>query len=93
LEDNVEVAVKSFLPVDSNSGKAIERDLKVGTDPRLISEYTLIYEDSFEFEGLLCVTMPLMKISLENYIQKRKILSDEVFEIIIYFTYNYRMFC
>jgi hypothetical protein len=62
----------------------MERDLNIGPDQRLYSEYTMTYEDVFEFEGHMFAVMPLMKSSLDKYLepylslQPKKFLSDEV---------------
>jgi hypothetical protein len=76
----MEVAVKSFNASDfGQEAKIIERDIQHGTDPRLRSEYTIVYLEEFDMLGCLSVSMPLMKMSLDKYIQSQNILTDEVF--------------
>jgi hypothetical protein len=74
-----EMAIKSFNPINCDStDKSIERDIQHGTDPRLRSEYTIIYQEGFGMSGCFSVSMPLMKMSLDKYIQSQNLLSDDV---------------
>jgi hypothetical protein len=62
----------------------MERDLNSGDDSRLHSDYTIIYSEVFDFKGHVFAVMPLMKGSLDKYLdpylssQPKKFLSDEV---------------
>jgi serine/threonine protein kinase len=82
-EKNVEMAVKAFFPTDSSF--SIERDLSTGFEKRLITEYTLNYEDEFVAGEIQCVVMKLMKTSLEKVLNRlinsnpKIYLSDEVY--------------
>jgi serine/threonine protein kinase len=81
-ESQKKVAIKGFLPNDDP--KSMERDLDIGIDPRLYSEYTMTYVEVFNFQGYLFAVMPLMKTSLDKnlnpYLLSRgkKLLSDTV---------------
>jgi serine/threonine protein kinase len=94
-ETNVQMAVKSYNPTEDNF--SIERDMSIGFELRLKTEYTLNYEDTFVAGELQCVVMKLMKTSLEKFLNPyinsnpKKYLSDEVcvyiclFCIFVYF--------
>jgi hypothetical protein len=60
----------------------MDRDLNIGFDVRLSSEYTMIYEEAFDFQGYLFTVMPLLKSSLDKYLNlsshTKKLLIDEV---------------
>jgi hypothetical protein len=76
------MAVKSYNPTENSF--SIERDMSIGFELRLKTEYTLNYEDSFVAGELQCVVMKLMKTSLERFLNPyinsnpKKYLSDEV---------------
>jgi hypothetical protein len=78
----MKMAIKSFKPPPAGKSKSIERDIRCGIDPRLMSEYTIVYQEVFEMQGSLSVSMPLMKITLETYLQSKKFLNDEVVNIL-----------
>jgi serine/threonine protein kinase len=78
-ESQKKVAIKVFLP--NNDSKSIERDIYIGTDERLRSEYTIIYEEIINLEPNLFAIMPLMINSLNEFTtspEPKKLLSDEV---------------
>jgi hypothetical protein len=87
-ETNVEMAVKSYYATDDRF--SIERDMSIGFELRLKTEYTLNYEDTFVAGEFQCVAMKLMKTSLEKFLNKyiksnpKEYLSDEVY-LYIYF--------
>jgi hypothetical protein len=76
-ESITEVAIKFFFPENE---KSMERDLQNGGDIRLYSKYTIIYNDVFYAQGFQCASMPLMKTSLQKYINSlpNKFMEDEV---------------
>jgi serine/threonine protein kinase len=79
---NVEMAVKVFR-LTSNE-KPILRDITIGFNKNLDSEYTLKYKDKFTINckagNLQCVVMDLLDNSLEKFLSNRneQLLSDEV---------------
>jgi hypothetical protein len=81
-EKNIRVAVKAYYPTDNDF--SIQRDLSIGFELRLKTEYTLNYEDTFDAGPFKCVVMKLMTTSLEKYLNPlinsdpKKYLSDEV---------------
>jgi serine/threonine protein kinase len=81
-EKNLEMAVKSYYPIDNNF--SIQRDMSTGFELRLKTEYTLNYVDSFIAGEFQCVVMEFMKTSLEKFLSPyinsdpKKYLSDEV---------------
>jgi serine/threonine protein kinase len=82
IDSGKKIAIKGFVP--SSDPKSMERDLNRGFDPRLHSEYTMIYAELFDFNGCMFAVMPLMKNSLFQYLnpyivsKPKKFLSDEV---------------
>jgi serine/threonine protein kinase len=88
-ETNVQMAVKCYYPTDDIL--SIKRDMSIGFELRLKTEYTLNYEDSFVAGKFQCVVMKLMKTSLQKFLNPyinsnpKKYLSDEVCSI--YFIY------
>jgi hypothetical protein len=60
------MAIKSYNPTDNSF--SIQRDMSIGFELRLKTEYTLNYEDTFVAGNYQCVVMELMKISLERFI-------------------------
>jgi serine/threonine protein kinase len=85
---NVQMAVKCYNPTDN--GFSIQRDMSIGFELRLKTEYTLNYEDSFVARELQCVVMELMKTSLEKFLtpyinsEPKIYLSDEVYSYICF---------
>jgi hypothetical protein len=80
-EKEIKMAIKVFSPVNSEEETIpIKRDVECGFNKMLDCEYTVMYKDYFEAQGLQCVSMPLMKSSLHKYLnsQINKILSDKV---------------
>jgi serine/threonine protein kinase len=81
-EPQKKVAIKGFAPTGDSKSK--DRDLNSGFDPRLCSAYTMMYMEVFEFNGHEFAVMPLMKCSLNNYLnpylssRPKKFLNDEV---------------
>jgi hypothetical protein len=81
-ETNVEMAVKSYYATDN--AFSIQRDMSIGFEVRLKTEYTLNYEDSFDAGKYQCVAMKLMTTSLEKFLspfinsEPKKYLTDEV---------------
>jgi hypothetical protein len=87
-EKSEEVEVKIFSPVDSDDDSpSYYKDISYGKDIVLRSEYTITYRDIFECEGYLCVSMPLITMSLDEYLQSKKFLSDEV---VNFFSLNFK---
>jgi serine/threonine protein kinase len=77
------VAIKGFLTQDNS--EPMERDVSHGLDPRLRSEYTIMYDEVFNSGESRFVVMKLMKSSLKEYLtpfisspHPKKLLSDEV---------------
>jgi hypothetical protein len=92
-EEKIEMAIKVFLPVVSEEGEIeINRDLQHGLDSRLGSEYTVMYKDCFEAQGFQCVSMPLMKSSLRDYLKDNKMLSDDVYIYVVNSLFIYQNF-
>jgi hypothetical protein len=83
-EKNVRMAVKAYFPVGGKEKLHIERDVFIGSELRLKTEYTLNYEDTFDAGEFKCVVMEFMTTSLENFLSPliastpKKYLSDEV---------------
>jgi serine/threonine protein kinase len=81
-ETDVQMAVKSYYPTDNTF--SIQRDMYIGFELSLETEYTLNYEDDFTTEKFQCVVMKLMNSSLEKFLipyidsNPKKYLSDEV---------------
>jgi hypothetical protein len=88
------MAIKVFSPIFSEGEIEIKRDLEHGFDLRLGCEYTVMYKDYFEAQGLQCVSMPLMKNSLLNFLNLKvnKMLSDEVYIYIVNNLFIYQNF-
>jgi serine/threonine protein kinase len=80
-ETNVQKAVKCFF---TDNVFSIKRDMSIGFELRLKTEYTLNYEDTFVVGKLQCVVMKFMKTSLKEFLDPyinsspKKYLSDEV---------------
>jgi hypothetical protein len=72
----------SYDPTEDNL--SIERDMCIGFELRLETEYTLNYEDTFVAGELQCVVMRLMKTSLQKFLNlyinssPKKYLSNKV---------------
>jgi serine/threonine protein kinase len=83
-EKKLKMAVKAYFPVKASEKLPIDRDMFIGFELRLKTEYTLKYEDTFDAGPFKCVVMELMTNSLENLLSPlihsnpKKYLSDEV---------------
>jgi hypothetical protein len=91
FNSNTEIAVKVFDSTDD--GSQILRDITIGFNEKLVSEYTLNYKDEFIAESdpkeensslrgsknFQCVVMDLMDGSLRDFLLKQNgLLSDDV---------------
>jgi hypothetical protein len=81
-ETNTEMAVKVFKP--TSDGGPIARDITIGFNKKLDSEYTLNYRDKFTVKSrggdFQCVVMDLLDSSLNKFLknQNGQLLSDDV---------------
>jgi cell division ATPase FtsA len=67
-EEDIKMAVKVYFPVNVDDKLGFERDMYIGFELRLKTEYTLNYEDMFDAGPFKCVVMELMTTSLENFL-------------------------
>jgi hypothetical protein len=94
------VAIKAYRPSDDN-GLSMKRDILIGFEKRLESEYTLNYQDEFIAGQFHCVVMEFMNTSLNKILNPlissspKTLLSDEVYNFLILFFIKicFRMFC
>jgi hypothetical protein len=70
----------------------MDRDILMGLEKRISSDYTITYFEIFNSGNFQCVSMPLMKCSLQKELtplmknSKKTYLSDEV--LILYYKLN-----
>jgi serine/threonine protein kinase len=89
-DKNIKVAVKAYFPVKVNEKLHIDRDIFIGSELSLKTEYTLNYEDAFDAGPFKCVVMELMTTSLENFLNPlinsnpKKYLNNEVLLIFLF---------
>jgi serine/threonine protein kinase len=89
VEKSKKIAVKVFKAVFNKSG--IDREISIGFEKRIDSEYTLNYQDKFIADNFLCVTMELMETSLDRFIgihpdtsYPKVFLKEDVFFILFF---------
>jgi serine/threonine protein kinase len=86
-DTNTEMAIKVFKPTED--GKPILRDIAIGFNKELDSEYTVKYRDKFTIKcgekNFQCVVMDLQDSSLDRFLLNRNIneqlLTDDVWSL------------